>query len=151
MDDAHLRVLVALAFIGVEELAEGCVVGGGGANAFGAAETGFDGAFILADGVDAEDEDAHDEPERDAEEESGKQFHLALQYSVFGRGGIYRKPRMSAVAKRPRRRPVRGRGHSVAWVEGREPGSRISRRGPNWRLRSMASTLAAASFSFIAA
>lgn len=83
LDDAHLRIAIALAFFRMEELAEWSFVSGGVADAFGTAEAGFDRAFVLTDGVHAEDEDAYDEPGECSEEETGEEFHGCEVYRVW--------------------------------------------------------------------
>ena len=70
-DDAHLRIVVALLFLGAQaSAAMGSCSGGGVAHALGAAEAGLHRALVLVDGVKAGGEIADEEPDDEADDAS---------------------------------------------------------------------------------
>ncbi len=61
-DDAHLRITIPLALLVIEGLGDGVVDRGRNTDAFGPAEAGFHGPFVLIDRVETGDHVAYDEP-----------------------------------------------------------------------------------------
>jgi hypothetical protein len=62
MNDANLRIAIALAFFGLKRLGDGVVERSSGSDAFGPAEAGLHRPFVLVDGEETRGHATHDEP-----------------------------------------------------------------------------------------
>ncbi len=74
-NDAHLRIDIALALLGVERFGDGIVERGLRTETFGAAEDGLHGALVLIDRVKAGEEVAREKPGDESEEDSEESAH----------------------------------------------------------------------------
>src|SRR5262249_35712929 len=86
-DHAHLRKRIALLLLCGQGLANGIRSDGGVSDAFGPAETGFDRAFVLVDGINTGYQIPAQEPNHEAYYDSKYNIHMLVSCPIL-RGHI---------------------------------------------------------------